>query len=287
MANQEIKIPERREDEPPASAQQLQRIRQLTAGQSLQGYRFDYRKLGTDQADTILKQLNAMNDQHPVSNKPSKQGPGCIASLAKGTTALIFWAVVLAGVAGGGYFIYWWMENNPQTTQNSGESSTDDNTAAAPTTPDNPNDNNRNTRASTIFEGLGVSDAPPPPSDPDTDRPDTPTTEPAPRPDPVTPPAPTVDRALAQQLKDLNEMLVSLSQYTRKDFAANLRIQSSLGMQKKLDAFPQALSALEKIDPTLPPRIRAVIDAFAAATFDGPALRDEIKAIRKAIETLQ
>ena len=287
MTQRQIQIPERREDEPPASPEQLARIRELTTGQSLQGYRFDYRKLGTDQADAVLKQLHAMNEQQPAPTRPSKQGPGCIASLAKGTTALIVWLVVLAGVAGGGYLIYWRMNQIPQTAESTDENPFENDQPA--TTPDRSSSPDNSTRGSTIFEGLGATDDTTPPPDPRPNQPDTPATNPTtePKPDPVTPPTPTVDRALAQQLKDLEEMLVSLSQYTRNDFTADLRARSAQGMATKLGAFPQALAALKAIDPTLPPRIEAVIDEFAAPTLDGPALREEIKAIRAVIDTLQ
>jgi hypothetical protein len=281
MDDRQIQIPERRADEPPATPEQLALIRQLTAGLSLQGYRFDYRKLGLDQANTILKQLNAMNDQQTTPTKPAKQGPGCIASLAKGTTALIFWAVILAAVAGGGYFIYDYINKNPKPTANPDANAPDQQAST-----DTPNPPDRETRGSTIFEGLGVSDTPRTDATP-ADKPDQPATDPKTRPDPVTPTPPTVDAELAQQLQDLEEMLVSLSQYTRNDFAADIRARSAQGMQNKLEAFPQALSALQKIDPTLPPRIRAVIDAFGADQFDGLSLRNEIKSIREAIDTLQ
>jgi hypothetical protein len=285
MAQRQIQIPERREDEPPASPEQLARIRELTTGQALQGYRFDYRKLGTDQADAVLKQLHAMNEQQPAPTKPRKQGPGCFASLAKGTTALIVWLVVLAGVAGGAYLIYWQMQQTPKTTESTDENPFEDQQANS--NPDGSNNPGSNTRGSKIFEGLGVSDDNP--TSPDTDLPDPPDNTPTidPTPDPVTPPTPTVDRAVAQQLNNLEKMLVSLSQYTRNDFTADLRAASAEGMATKLQAFPQALSALKAIDPTIPPRIDAVIDAFASPTLDGPRLREEIKAIRAVIDTLQ
>lgn len=284
MAQRQIQIPERRENEPPASPEQLARIRELTSGQSLQGYRFDYRKLGKDQADAVLKQLHAMNEQQPAPNKPAKQGPGCIVSLAKGTTALTVWLVVLAGVAGGGYLIYWQINQAPKTTESTEENPLEGEQAGR--NPDAPNKPERNTRGSAIFEGLGVSDDTPTPPGIGTNRPETPGTNPGPAPEP-TPPTPTVDREIAQQLKDLEEMLVSLSQYTRNDFAPGLRVRSAEGMMKKLEAFPKALSALKAIDPTIPPRIDAVIDAFAAPEVDGPGLRDEIKAIRQAIGKLK
>lgn len=284
MANQntKIEIPERLENEEPATSEQLQFIRQLVSGQSLQGYRFDYRKLGKWQASAIIDQLIAIRDarQQPAPTKPRKQGPGCIASLAKGTTALIVWLIVLAGVAGGAYLIYWQMNQAPKNAESTDENPFENEQANR--SPDADNNPGRKTPGSTIFEGLGVSDNDPAPPDTPTKQPNTPTTEPTPRPEPVAPPTPTIDRELAQQLKDLEEMLVSLSQYTRSDFAADLRVRSAEGMQTKLAAFPQALSALKAIDPTLPPRINAVIDAFAAPSFDGPRLREEIKAIRDA-----
>lgn len=282
MAQQQIQIPERRDDEPPASPQQLQRIRQLTTGQSLQGYRFDYRKLGATQADTILNQLQAINDQQPAPTKPKKQGPGCIASLAKGTTALLVWLVVLAGVAGGAYLIYWQMKQNPKTSNQASQGDADQET---PKTTDQP-DNNRST--SKIFEGLGTSDppTPTPPTNPTPDRPNIPDTDLTPS-DPKPDPTPAIDRAATKQLEGLEKILVTISQGTRQSFAPNVRIQSSQAMQLALDNYPQALAILKQTDPTLPPRIRAIIDAFAADEIDGPALRDEIKPILKIIKQLK
>ena len=283
MPERQIQIPERRDDEPPATADQLAHIRELTTGQSLQGYRFDYRKLGTDQANAILQQLQAMNEQQTTPSKPRKQGPGCVASFAKGATALIFWVAVLAGVAGGGYLIYWWMNKNPRTAQNTQENPFEDES-------NNPADTPGSTsRESSIFEGLSASDTPRDQPDNTPGRPDTPTppdtTEPNPEPD--TTPDTTVDRAATMQLVELEEMLVKLSQFTRNDFAADVRAQSSDAMQRRLDAFAAALAALDQTDPTLSPRIRAVVEAFAATEVDGPALREEIKAIRKAIGELK
>lgn len=280
----QIQIPERRDDEPPATAEQLQLIRQLASGRSLQGYRFDYRKLGIEQAATVLQQLQAMTDQPNTPAKPRKQGPGCIASLAKGTTALVVCAVVLAGIALGGYLIYDHIQKNPQPTA-SNDNSTND-TPDAPESPaDRPNtrDNNGST-GSKIFEGLGTSDTP---SNPTPDTPDRTTDLPEPTPEPPLPPAPTVDRDLVNQLAGLEKMLVQLSQFTRDDFALNIRNQSSQAMLNKLADYPRALAALDADDPTLSARIQAAIDAFAADQVDGPALRDDIKAIRTAIDRLQ
>lgn len=279
----QINIPERRDDEPPATAEQLQRIRQLATGRSLQGYRFDYRKLGHDQAATILNQLHAMTDQ-PNPSAPRKQGPGCIASLAKGTTALIVWALVLAGVAGGAYLIYWQMNQTPAPTDTAQNDDADPQNT--PENPANTTDNRGASTGSTIFEGLGVSDSPntpaPTPNTPGrtTDTPDSAT-------EPTLPPTPTINRDLIKQLAGLEEMLVKLSQFTRSDFAADIRDQSSQAMQKKLADYPKALATLDQADPTLSLRIQAVIDAFAAPNLDGPALRDDIKSIREAINKLQ
>ncbi|MFK7789182.1 MAG: hypothetical protein AB8C95_06800, partial [Phycisphaeraceae bacterium] len=222
--------------------------------------------------------------QQNTSAKPTKQGPGCVASLAKGVTALIVWAVILACVAGGGYLIYWQMNRDPAPTETADTTTPDDpasaNTRGNSNTPGN-------TRESSIFEGLGVSDnsTPTDPTpDPINDTPDVtpPTTDPDP-----TPPTPAINRDLAKQIVGLEKLLVSLSQYTRNDFTADLRAKSSEGMQNKLNSYPQALAALDAVDPTLSPRIRAAIDAFAADTFDGSALREEIKTIRQAIDKLQ
>jgi hypothetical protein len=280
MSQQQIHIPQREPDEPDATPAQLKRVRELTTGRSLQGYRFDYRKLGQFQAQAVLNQLQAMTDANP-SSKPRKQGPGCIASFAKAATTLVFCLVVLAGVAGGGYAIYWWMNQNPKPTTETAAEDTNPQDAESQGTTDA-----TGTRESTIFEGLGVSDNQTPTNDRDTtptpDRPaiDPPTPDPTP---PPTPPAP--DRATARQLAELNSLLVQLSQFTRSEFAPDIRTQSSQAMQRKLDSFPQALAALNAKDPALVPRIRAAVDAFADAPLDGQALRDEIKSLRQAIES--
>ena len=282
-----IEIPERLEDEADATSEQLQFIRQLIGGMSLQGFRFDYRKLGKWQASAVIDQLLALNKEasEPTPTKPRKQGPGCIASFAKGTTALIFWAVVLAGVAGGGYLIYWWMNKNPQTAQNTAENPSEDGSSNPADTPTGSPDGSA--RESSIFEGLGASDPPRGQADNTPDQPDTPTQpDTNPTPEPETPDT-TVDRAATMQLVELEQMLVKLSQFTRNDFAADVRAQSSDAMQRRLDGFSAALAALDKTDATLSSRIRAVVEAFAAAEVDGPALREEIKAIRKAIDALK
>lgn len=285
----QIQIPERRDDEPPATAQQLQLIRQLATGRSLQGYRFDYRKLGHDQAATILQQLQAMNDQ-PTPSAPRKQGPGCVTSLVKGTTALIVWAIVLAGVAGGAYLIYNHIQNNPKPTTSTDDGNID--TSDAPAPPPNRPDTHGSSTGSTIFEGLGASDSPSSPTDRttpgSTDPADTSGSDPlnpATTPDAAT--RPTELRELDKQLAKLEELLVTLSQGTRQTFDLDVRTQSSEAMQRALGKLPQALSALDADDPTLSLRIQAAIDAFAADQVDGPALRDDIKAIRDAIDKLQ
>eukprot|EP00752_Nemacystus_decipiens_P017089 g15306.t1 len=275
-----IQIPERADDEPPASAGQLQIIRQLSQGRSLQGYRFDYRKLGTDQAATIIDQLQTMNDQPTPSPRPSKQGPGCIVSLVKGTTALVVWVVVLAVVAGAGYLIYNHIQNNPKPTTSSSDG------------PIDPQDNTDDaeplsTTGSTIFEGLDVSGTPDttPASAPDKPERDAQPVPPAPK--PAEPPAPVVDRELAQQLASLKEMLVKLSQYTRGEFAPEVRTRTSQIMLRTLDKYPKALAALDAADPTTSQRIRTAINAFAADQLDGPGLREDLKPLRQAIEALE
>ena len=281
-----IEIPDPVEGEASATAEQLQFIRQLVEGMSLQGYRFDYRKLGTQQAAAVIDQLLSLNKTQGQSaptppTKPRKQGPGCIISLARGTTTLIVWAIVLAGVAGGAYLIHWRMN---QVKPPSGDQQE---TAQADDTPNSPQNNSDNTsRESSIFSGLGASDTPstdpaPRPNTPD-DAPDSTT------PDPITPPTPAgPDPALLKQIAGLEELLVKLSQYTRNDFPQNIRIQSSEAMQRKLADFDQAFAAISAKDPALARRISSVIADFAAQSVDGTAVREEIKAIRQALDTLR
>lgn len=283
----QIQIPERVEDEAPATAEQLQFIRQLVSGMSLHGFRFDYRKLGKWQASTVIDQLLELKDQQSPATPPRKQGLGCVASLVRGTTALIVWLVVLASVAGGAYLIYNHIQNNPKPTATTdGDSPADQDDPADPGTSSNSPGNSLNT-GSTIFEGLGVSDSPNTPTDPNPNSPDgtPPITPPTTAPDPD--PAIIAGRELTQQLAGLEKLLVNLSQYTRNDFARDIREQSTQALHRNLDTYPQALAALDAADPTLSLRIRAAIDAFAAERVDGPVLREEIKALRSAIDKLQ
>lgn len=288
MANRQtqIHIPEQIENEEPATAEQLQFIRQLVSGMSLQGFRFDYRKLGKWQASSVIDQLLELkNDQQTPAAPPRKQGPGCVASLVRSTTALVVFLVVLAGVTGGAYLIYNHIQNNPKPS-----ATADTDNPAEQAEADRPNPSDRpgnNTTGSTIFEGLGVSDSPTTPTDPAPTRPDgTPqVTPPTTETDPT--PTPTAGRELTQQLASLEKLLVNLSQYTRNDFARDIREQSSQALHRNLDKYPQALAALDATDPTLSLRIRAAIDAFAGEQVDGPALREDIKALRSAIDALQ
>ena len=100
-----IQVPPRREDESPATAEQLQTIREMVTSMSLSGFRFDYRKMGTDQADSVIEQLLQLRN---VSDVPSKQasGGGCVGAVmrafARGVTTLIVALIVLAGVGAGG-----------------------------------------------------------------------------------------------------------------------------------------------------------------------------------------
>lgn len=277
MHQQQIHIPQRRDDDPPATAQQLKHIRQLVQGQSLQGYRFDYIKLSNTQAQAIIHQLTKMTEHTNTTPKNRKQAPGCISQIVRSTTALVVWIIVLAGVAGGAYLIYWRVTQAPEQPKTANQQPAEDLTSDDQT-------QNQSTRPSTIFHGLNASDNTP--TQPSTTNP-TPTQPTITPPNPTinTPtnpsPAPTPDPLLAQQRSDLLELLVKLSQYTRSDFAPSIRDQSSQAMHNKLDTLTSLLNTL---DPALTKRIRDAVTAFASPQLDSQALRDEIKAIRQALE---
>lgn len=283
----QIQIPSRGEDEPDAAPAQLQRIRELTTGLALHGFRFDYRKLGQRQADAILRQLIAANDAQNTGAKRHKPRLGCVTRVAKGATAMTVWLVVLAGIAGAGYLIYSQVNRAPQ-----GVTVSDEKDAAEIESNDTGGDPDAlpGTRESMIFDGLRVAedggDGEAPgaalPSLADSESGATP-----PAAGPAPPPLLADDPEAKQQLVGLEKMLVSLSQFTRSDFAADLRVRSAQGMQTKLDAYPRALAQLDQADPSLTPRIRAAIQTFARDRYDEQALREEIQAIRQAIQGLQ
>jgi|GEM_PF-2424791 len=285
----QLQIPQREAGEPAASPEQLQLIRQLVDGLSLHGYRFDYIKLGEDQASAVIEQLmqlqgtskNAAGSQ-AKSNRSA--GPGCVASLVRGVTQLI---VVLAffGMIGGTAYYYFFFYKPSQSThgtgpaaQSNGGEEPDDSASAA------------GTRESSIFSGLSVREDQPQPADntdnssPNDQKTITPpsiTPPSAPQPDPTL----TLDQDTIVQIKKLEELLVSLSQYTRSSFEPGLRAQSLSGMQTRLVNLDKALAYLDHQQPGLTDRVRKVILQYGEPTIDGVAIRAEIKAIREAIKT--
>lgn len=285
-----IQVPPRGEDEAPATAEQLQTIREMVTGMSLSGFRFDYRKMGTDQAGSVIEQLMQLRD---MSGVPAKQagGGGCVGAVmrafARGVTTLVVAVIVLAGVAAGGYLIYKKINETPpggqQVASQDGEG--DNDTKAS--------DNNRddgNLRDSKIFDGLKVRDDNP--ADNDEPRRITPgpiTTDPGPTtdPNPVTPTPNPLDRKVAEQLDALEQMLVQLSQFTRKDYDASIRSRSAAGMQKRLGDLSLAMDTVRKADASLADRINAVVEAYAAPQIDGEAMRGQIEAIRGALAELR
>lgn len=286
-----IQVPPRGDDEPPASAEQLQTIRAMVTGMSLSGFRFDYRKLGADQADAVIDALSRLRGASGPAAPPS--GGGCVTSLARGVVTLIVAAVVLAGVAGGGYLIYQKVNEKPEGGGN--QQAVQDPSDAQPQQPSGrtPGHSQQGQtdppgRESKFFDGLRVVDDP---NDPLAQRdlpPDTqtPGVTPPDRETP-TPPAPRVDPRVAAQLDDLEKLLAQLSQFTRKDYDQSIRQQSADLMQKNLSRLSEAMQAVSAADPALAERIRAAVAGYGAASLDGTKLRGEIDAIRVGLDKVR
>jgi hypothetical protein len=288
-----IQVPPRGDDEAPASPEQLQLIRQLVTGMSLTGFRFDYRKLGTAQAASVIDQLLQMRDADNIPTNKAKGG-GCIGSLVRGTVRLtvflVVLAIVLAGVAGGGYLIYQKMNETPSgvASDDAGDSDADEAGGALA---------NARREKSKIFDGLYVeedpNDKPGDAKDPEL-FPDTPNgTTPRPRPSaprtdaPPTPkPKPRFSSEAVKQWEELEEMLVKLKTYTRTESAQDLRVVSVQIMQKRLARLAAAMDAIASADPALAERVRELVAGYDDETIDGQAMRDEIDAIREAVDAL-
>lgn len=276
----QIQVPDRLENDPPATPEQLQFIRQLVTGMSLHGFRFDYRRLGKHQAQVVTDQLLKMKDTQDNATPAKKKGPSCMIVLVRRMTMLIVWGTILAVVAAGGYAIYWRVSQTPSSTaDNQTTEATDD----APSEEDLVD--------SKLFPGLKVQRDPNSATD-TTKAPDT-TTTPAPVPStpPVAEPEPIADklkeRATRLQLDELDRLLVKLSQFTRNDYPQAIRIQSATGMTKAFSDMPQAMSAIQQLDATLPQRIRDVINRYSKAEIDAQAMRTELTAIRDAIKAMR
>ena len=275
-----IQVPPRTDDEAPASAEQLQFIRQLVTGMSLQGFRFDYRKMGSDQAASVIDQLLEMRDASEVPRPGKQAGGGCVGAVmrafARGVTTLIVAAVVLAGVAGGGYLI--WQKINEEPGTNTSAQADADSASTADGGSSDPNH-----KESKIFEGLYVEDDAPPDDPGDTGNRDHADRNPTDRPEtgtpdttPTTDPTPPTDPAVAEQLDDLRLMLAQLKQFTRKDYDASIRGQSSAAMLRRLEQLP---AVMKQLDPAVAERIKQVVAGYSAAELDGQAMRAELDAL--------
>ncbi len=269
-----IQVPERRDDDAPATAEQLQFIRQLVTGMSLQGFRFDYRKMGTAQAASVIDQLLKLRDATglPATNK---QGSGCVLAAVRGAVTLVVVLIVLAGVGLGGYLIYNKINEKPaggpgDLASASGDPAADEDADAA---------GNGNRRESKIFEGQYVEDdTTPVPDNRLTPREDSQPTNQTPGPAAVpTPvPLPQADAVVVKQLDQLRLLLAQLSQFTRKDYDISIRSQSSSGMVKKLEDLSTVMNAL---DPQLAQRVRDLVRAYGEPQLDGQAMRETIDAL--------
>ncbi len=276
-----IQVPPRQDDEAPATAEQLQFIRQLVTGMSLQGFRFDYRKMGTGQAASIIDQLQQLRDASGMATPNKSSGVGCVGAVmrafARGVTALIIAAIVLAGVAGGGYLIWQKINEKPNAGGSAQSDASNDGGAA------DGGANDPSHKESEIFDGLYVEDGTPPgesdraePHNP-ADR--KPTTD---APGPGTPDiTPTPDPAVAEQLDDLRLMLAQLKQFTRQDYDASVR---GISAERMLERFNQQSALLDALDPVLAERVKRVLAGYAVAELDGQAMRAEIDALLEALE---
>ena len=307
----QVQIPERRDDEAPATPAQLKHIRELVAGMSLRGYRFDYRKLGTDQADSIISQLIGLRDSQGPSNEPAKRrsGGGCGVSL---TGAFVSLVIVCAAVAGAYTYLLKdlglaWEDvldfDNPfaSSSETTGEAEPEDagegvseEEGGGETLADGgdgvvSSEENERWVESLLFEGQRVrardgQDNPPPPINPGTDNP-TPPTDDTPDP-PTTEPGLSADTV--SQLAALEELLVQYSQTTRSERQFDVSVRETIvrGLNSRLDQLPAAMRHLEAQDAELVQRLRAVMQRYAEETLPAEAIRAEITVIRERLDRL-
>ena len=291
-----IQVPTRQDDEAPASPEQLQFIRQLVTGMSLSGFRFDYRKLGTLQAASVIDQLLELREASGVPVSRSNNG-GCIGSLVRGTVrltvSLIVLAVVIAGVGVGGYLIYQKMNESPTAGDEArGAADSGDAGGSAGSTGGKREVEFFGHKIEVDDDGQGKPDQRENPEDPDL-FPDTPNGQvPKPRePGPVIPqitppPKPRFSAEAIKQIEDLELLLAQLKTFTRKDTEQVYRAESVKWMQKKLESLSPMMDAITSAEPALSQRIRKVVADYAADEINGAAMREEIDAIREKLKAL-
>lgn len=279
-----IQVPALTDGELPATAAQLQTIRQMVTGMSLRGFRFDYRKLGTHQASAVIDQLIRLRDAQPVAVAP-KSGGGCVASFARGVTRLVVFIGVLACIAGGGYLIY--QKVNEPAPPDGGQASTDPDTMSDGS---NRTDAQANTGSRNGPRFFGVPLDGSTPDDTTTNEQDTPTRgqlDPTPPEQTTDPPVRPTPRLNVAQLEEVERILVSLSQHTRQTYDTTNRNKFADRTDTRLAEISGLMAALEQTSPGLAERIRRVVAGYRAALIDPPAIREEIKAIRDALSSVR
>lgn len=284
----QVKVPERGEEEPDATPEQLQQIRALVQGMSLQGYRFDYRRMGVNQASSVIQQLSSLSSQSAPTSKPRRSGPGCFRKVGRLAMSLL----LLAAFIGGGYVLYTegvfdQLLAGPSASDDEGAASTETASTDGTTGPDK-SEPRGELRESKIFAGQFVRD------DPDTDGPTG--LEPRPAdpgervPEPIIPPVdpkPTVDATAIKQIESLKKLLAQLSEFTRSDYPQAIRQRSVNGMLKKLSESNAAMQFINSKDASLTNAIQTLIERYGEAAVDGESLRKEIKALQARLDTLR
>lgn len=296
-ASGSIRVPARGADEPAAEAEQLRRIRQLVSGMSLHGYRFDYRKLGRDQAQAVLTQLIELRNQGAY-DMDDATGPGFIGRLlrrlAKAATIIVVLCLIGAGVYvfvlnGDPMGFYAQLMGDDQ--RDLVEEEQDPAQGEGGLTVDYPDD--ENLVDSKLFHGLKVY------RDPIAGQADRAAddadgggeagnigdgsvvegTDTATRPT-----GPAISRS---DLDALRSMLAKLRQFTRSDYPQSIRAQSVTGMQTRLEQYAQTLAAIEARDASLADGVRRVVAAYGEAQVDGQAMRDTIGQLLERLDRLQ
>ena len=299
----QIKVPDRLEGEPNASPEQLQLIRQLVTGMALQGFRFDYRKLGSTQAAFIIEQLLAFRNAQGMSIAKANN-VGCTAMIANfirrlGTVVIL---LLFLGVIGGGVYLYFlsgegklqtFLDNLSQDVGiDMGLASEDE---EKPDTDDTDSKQNSDLIDSPFFDSLKVQ------RNPDTndtagnsgstgtgsqddpannDSPDT-------RPTPPVEPEPILNLAAKSEIREIEFVLLQLKDFSRRDHKQSDRQFAVTGIQRKLGSLTKGINAIQTLDPDLENRINAVITRYGQPQIDGQSLRDDIDSIREQINKLK
>lgn len=306
----DIHVPDRLDDEPDASAEQLQVIRQLVTGMSLTGFRFDYRRLGSEQARSIIDQLLSIRDAQGMATERNT-GRGCLGTLGafiRGLGTAVIALLILGGI-GVGVFIYFNAENGnlrgsledladrvgvelDLDSGSAGDAADDENPAGEADPNAEKTGEDADLVDSPLFEGLKVERYPTPDepdenstrdkpdSDRDGDSGDTGTARAGSNDEP------TLSTAARREIDAIESMLVQLSQFTRTDYSQSIRQSSVQGMKNHLATLSTGMQAIEQRDPALAKRIRALVEAYGQDQINGEAMRDEVNAIREVLEKL-